>query len=72
MSGSAVLVDVVDGFAHLLEGVAEGDLGADGIAVGAEVAEDDKRVVRADGVGDFFEAVVFTHTDGTLGWLEGI
>ena len=65
---SAVLVDVVDGFAHLLKGVAEGYLRANGISIGADVAEDDKGVMGADGVGYFFKGIVFTHTDGTCGW----
>ena len=64
--GGAVLIDVVHGFAHLLESVAEGDLGADGVTVGSDVAQNDEGIVGADGVSYFLEGVVFTHTDGTF------
>ena len=64
--GGAVLVDVVHGFAHLLESVAEGDLGADGVTVRSDVTEDDEGIVGADGVSYFLKGVVFTHTDGTF------
>ena len=62
----AVLVDVVHGFSHLLESVAEGDLGADGVTVRSDVTEDDEGIVGADGVSYFLKGVVFTHTDGTF------
>ena len=62
----AVLIDVVDGFSHLLEGVTEGDLGANGIAIRAKVTKDNKGVVGADSIGYLLEAVIFTHTDGTF------
>jgi len=64
--GGAVLVDVVHSFAHLFKGMAEGDLGANGVTVGSDVAQNDEGIVGADGVSYFLEGVVFTHTDGTF------
>ena len=66
--GGAVFVDVVHGFTHLLEGVTEGDLGANGVTIRANMAEDDKGIVGTDGVGYFLEGIVFNHTVGTCGW----